>query len=121
MEAELNAIVKTIKEAAHLNRIMQELFLHINANLQLYCDNQSTVVIAKSKPGKHAQRTKHYALKLTFLHESVSKLNVDFKYLPTEVMPTNMFTKALGRARVVELHSLINLVEPKIKSKGRVV
>ncbi|ELR23718.1 Reverse transcriptase [Acanthamoeba castellanii str. Neff] len=121
MEAELNAIAETIKEAAHLNRITRELFPHIDATLQLYCNNQSAIVIAKSKPGEHTQRTKHYALKLAFLHESVSKLNVDFKYLPTEVMPADVFTKALGRARVVELRSLINLVEPKIESKGRVV
>jgi hypothetical protein len=56
-----------------------------------------------------------------FLHESVDKLNINFKYLPTEVMPTNMFTKVLGCTHVVELHSLINLIKLKIKSKGRVV
>jgi hypothetical protein len=33
MEAELNTIVETIKEAAHLNRIMSELFPHIDAKL----------------------------------------------------------------------------------------
>jgi hypothetical protein len=121
MEVELNAIAETIKEAAHLNRITQELFLHVDANLQLYCNNQSAVVITKLKPSEHTQCTKHYTLKLVFLHESVSKLNVDFKYLPTEVMPTNVFTKALGCACIVELHSLINLVKPKIKSKGCVV
>ena len=75
----------------------------------------------RPKPSEHTQCTKHYALKLVFLRESMGKRNIDFKYLPMEVMPTDIFMKALGCACVVELHSLINLIKPKIKSKGRVV
>jgi hypothetical protein len=120
-EAELNAITETIKEAVHLNGLTHELFPHVDATIQLFCDNQSAVIIAQSKPGEHAQRTKHYSLKLAFLRENVEQLSVDFKYLPTEVMPADILTKALGRARVIELRSLINLVEPKVESKGRVV
>ncbi len=120
-EAELNAIMETIKEAVHLNGLTRELFPHVNSTIQLFCDNQSTVIITQSKPGEHTQWTKHYSLKLAFLCENVEQLNVDFKYLPTEVMPTDVFTKALGRACVIELRSLINLVKPKVESKGRVV
>ncbi len=120
-EAELNAIMETIKEAVHLNGLTHELFPHVNSTIQLFCDNQSAMIIAQSKPGKHAQHTKHYSLKLVFLCENVEQLNVDFKYLPTEVMPTDVFTKVLGRACVIELRSLINLVELKVESKGCVV
>ncbi len=121
MEAELNAIAKCIKEAVHTNGLTCELFPQVDSPMQLYCDNQSAVVVMKSKPSEHAQRTKHYALKLAFLHDNVEKLNVDIKYLPTEVMPADIFTKVLGRARIDVLWDLINLVEPMIKSKGRVV
>jgi hypothetical protein len=55
-KAELNAIMETIKEAIHLTRLPHKLFPHINTTIQLYCNNQSTIIITQLKPSEHTHQ-----------------------------------------------------------------
>ena len=45
-------------------------------------------------------KTKHFALKVHFVRNLVESRLLELKYLPTNRMPVDTLTKALGRTKV---------------------
>jgi hypothetical protein len=88
---------------------MTELGLTDARKLILYCDNQSAIKLAYN-PVQHG-RTKHIDLRYHYVREKIEDGTVIVKYLSTERMPADMFTKPLGRIvfeRQLEMNGIIS-------------
>ena len=97
-EAELNAVVEASKEAVHLVNLLRELDLEIQQPVNVFVDNQAC--IALSKNSMNHGKTKHFSLKVHFVRNLVQSRLLELNYLPTDRMPADTLTKALGRTKV---------------------
>jgi hypothetical protein len=106
-EAELNTLAETLKEAIHLYNLCQELLPKLNCPIKLHTDNQGTLTIINSKPSKHIQQSKHYMIKLVFLHNQVQRHRALIQYKPTTTMPANLLMKPLSHNHTKALCNLL--------------
>ena len=96
-EAELNALVEASKKAVYLTNILKEMNIDVEQPLQVFVDNQAC--IALSKNSMNHGKTKHFALKVHFIRNLVETRLLELNYLPTDRMPADTLTKALGEKR----------------------
>jgi hypothetical protein len=94
-EAEYMAASHATREAIWLRRFLDELGFQQTAPTLIYSDNQGC--IAMSKNPVHHQRTKHIDIQHHFVRDEVNNNTVTFKYLPTNEMPADVFTKAISK------------------------
>ena len=73
----------------------------------IYCDNQGALALAKNDGV--SQRTKHIEIRDLFAKEAVKTGLVDVKYLKTEDMPADIFTKPLAKVKFLHLRPLLGL------------
>ena len=97
-EAEFNAVVEASKEAVHLVNLLRELDLEIQQSVNVFVDNQAC--IALSKNSMNHGKTKHFSLKVHFVRNLVQSRLLELNYLPTDRMPADTLTIALGRTKV---------------------
>ena len=97
-EAELNAVVEASKEPVHLVNQLRELDLEIQQPVNVFVDNQAC--IALSKNSMNHGKTKQFSLKMHFVRNLVQSRLLELNYLPTDRMPADTLTKALGRTKV---------------------
>ena len=97
-EAELNAVVEASKEAVHLANLLRELGVEIQQPVNGFVDNQAC--IALSRNSMNHRKTHHFPLKVHFVRNLVESQLLELNYLPTHRMPTDTFTKPLGRTKV---------------------
>jgi hypothetical protein len=108
-EAKLNALAETLKEAIHLHDLCNELLPKLNCPISLHTNNQGALTIINSKPSKHIQCSKHYVIKLAFLHNQVQHYGALIQYKPTTTMPANLLTKPLTHNHTKTLCNLLRL------------
>jgi hypothetical protein len=94
MEAEYIALTETVKEGMWLQKLQEDLKLNKEA-LIIYEDNQSCIRTASDVIRN--ERSKHIDVRYHFVRELVNKKEVRLEYLPTEHMPADLMTKALGK------------------------
>ena len=70
-------------------------------------DNQSALSVAKNP--EHHGRMKHLDLHFYWLRDVVADGHITVHYMPTDTMPADVMTKALGRVRMQEMCSLLGL------------
>ena len=86
-------------EALWLKRILKDLDVPIKDPTPLYCDNMSSIYLARN-PVFHA-RTEHIEVHYHFIRERVLAGNVDLQHiLSTNLQTTDIFTKALGAEKL---------------------
>ena len=109
VESEVVFISKGATEAKWLIRLCVSCGLADLAKLPvtIYCDNQGA--IALSKNNGVSSRTKHIEIRDLFVREAVADGLVDVKYMSTEEMPADMFTKPLTRQRFQKLFPQLGL------------
>lgn len=73
----------------------------------LHSDNQGAIALAKS--GSYHARTKHIDIRYHFIREAVTNRQLFLKYLPTEDMIADIFTKALPRRQFEKLRTLLGV------------
>jgi hypothetical protein len=73
---------------------MDELQMKFSGPLIVYQDNQSGIRIMLKSFGNF-KRTKHYINKFHWIRQYVENGTIEFKYLPTKQMISDIFTKAL--------------------------
>ena len=66
--------------------------------VNVFVDNQACIVFSKNSM-KHG-KTKHFALKVHFVRNLVESRPLELNYSPTNRMPADTLTKALGRTKV---------------------
>ena len=96
-EAEYIAASEAVKEAVWIGRFLEELHQTRIYPIPLYCDNQGAIALAKN-PENH-QRTKHIDVRYHYIREKEEDGTIAIKYLPTDQMVADGFTKSLSSAR----------------------
>jgi hypothetical protein len=113
--------VETIKHAIFLGNFYHNLRLTQHKHIPIFCNNQSTLTFTNSKPGEHHHCLKHYSVKVMLTCENLAKNVVSLHYLPTESMPADLLTKALGKGHITKLSEILNLNHSPLALKGCVV
>jgi hypothetical protein len=93
-EAEYYSAGDATEEELHLRQLMGEIFnAPITETTTIWEDSQSA--IAYSQNALVSKKTKHIAMKWHFLKDHVEHGTIKLRYLRTNQMVANMFTKPL--------------------------
>ena len=106
-EAEYIAAVHAGQEIMWLRNLFAEFGYKFDAPSSLFIDNQSALSVAKNP--EHHGRMKHLDLRFYWLRGVVEAGYIDVQYLQTNLMPADIMTKALGRAKVQEMCQMLGL------------
>ena len=85
-------------EALWLWHIIAEVFQPLELPVQMHSDNQSAIAIAYGNQ-QHA-RTNHFDIRLYHIRDIIQDNKISIKYLPTEQMVADIFTKPLPGPRM---------------------
>jgi len=107
-EAEYRAMAQAASEVTWLVRLLEELGLHKLTPVQLHCDNQSAIHIAKN-PVFH-ERTKHIEIDCHFTRDKVLEGLLQLSYLPTSEQLADILTKVLPGPQFQQLLSKLGMV-----------
>ena len=107
-EAEYIALSEACRETIFLKRLYAEI-IGIDKTITLHSDSQSAIQIAKNPV--HHQRTKHIDVRIHFIRDAVKEKVVTLKYLQTEEMTADIFTKVLPRCKFEFCVKEMNLIE----------
>ena len=107
-EAEFRAMAHGICEGIWLQRLLSELKVPMVTPMELLCDNQATISIAKNPV--HHDRTKHVEIDRHFIKEKIEAGSVKLSYTPTNSQTADVFTKALPRASFEGLCSKLGMI-----------
>jgi hypothetical protein len=106
-EAEYVATTSAGQEILWLRNLFVELGYKSSSSSTLHIDNRSAICVAKNP--EHHGRMKHLDLRFYWLRNEVERGTISVKHIPTEEMPADILTKALGRVKVEEMVKLIGL------------
>jgi hypothetical protein len=106
-EAEYVAATSAAQEILWLRNLFTELGYKFNSPSTLYIDNQSALSVAKNP--EHHGRMKHLDLRFYWLRDEVDKGMINVVHLPTDEMPADVLTKALGCVKVGEMVEMLGL------------
>ena len=88
--AEYVAISETMKEIIHAYMITTYLMGGVILPIEILCDNQGAIFLAKNYEGK---RTKYLDIRYHFIREYVKNGMVKITFIPTETNKADPFTK----------------------------
>ena len=77
--------------------------------VKLLMDNMSAIALSKNPV--HHDRSKHIDIWYHFLRECIEEGKVEIDHIGTADQLADMFTKALGRVRFLELRNELGVVE----------
>lgn len=107
-EAEYVAACAAGQDLVWLRRVLDELGFSQEGPSILLEDNQGCIRHAKNQTD-HG-RMKHIDVKKFFVRELVQAGEIELRYIPTEEMPADMMTKALGRLKFAKCRQLAGAV-----------
>ena len=117
-EAEYVAASMAVQEYVWLKRLVQEIFYDLKYPVLIRCDNESAIKLAEN-PVFHA-RTKHIEVHHHFVREKVLNQEIDLQKIRSEDQVADIFTKALGRAKLEEFRAALGVVDSKFSLRGSV-
>ncbi|KAK9673423.1 hypothetical protein RND81_12G166900 [Saponaria officinalis] len=94
-EAEYRAMAALTSELIWLKTFLTSLGVHHTRPIQLYCDNQAALHIAKN-PVFH-DRTKHIEIDCHFVRQHLVEGTIATSFVRTTMQLADIFTKALGK------------------------
>jgi hypothetical protein len=92
-EAEYRGVANAVAECTWLRNLLGELRCKIVKATLVFCDNVSTVYMAKNPV--HHKRTKHIELDIHIVWEKVAIGEVRIAHIPTTQQLADIFTKVL--------------------------
>lgn len=95
-EAKLYAISTGVCQALYMQKLFPPLSLPINLPVQLYNNNQLAIMIIHLKGGNFHGAKKHYDMCIKHAHNALTNGQIILTYCPSEQLPANILTKALG-------------------------
>jgi hypothetical protein len=93
-ESEIVAVDDFLPYGIWLCNLLRELKINYKGPMTVYQDNTSGVKIIKKGFGNF-KRTKHFINKFYWIKQYVDNGTIDFKYIPTNKMSADIFTKSL--------------------------
>ena len=94
-EAELVALDEAAREYAYLIQILCEFDYDVNMPVEIFQDNMSTIKTVIN--GRFNARTRHINVRYHYTHDLVKEGAICIKHIPTDLMPSDVLTKALGK------------------------
>lgn len=106
-EAEFRALAQGICEGIWLKRLLTELRIEVSGPIEMMCDNQSAIAIAKNPV--HHDRTKHVEIDRHFISEKIENKIISLRHVPSRHQAADILTKALHRPNFSDLSSKLGL------------
>lgn len=108
-EAEFRSLANGICEGIWIQRLLAELKLEGYEVVELKCDNQAAISIAKNPV--HHDRTKHVEVDRHFISEKIEKGTLKLGYVPSHSRVADILTKALFRPTFKDLVSKLGMID----------
>ena len=106
-EAEYIAATEAACQALWMKRLISELKCEEQMKIKLMVDNQSAITLSKNPV--HHNRTKHIDTRYHFIRQCIEDKNIEIVFIRTENQLADIFTKALGRMKFLEMRSRIGV------------
>ena len=100
-EAEYIAATSATCQAVWLSRLLGELMKDEAMKAKLLVDNQSAITLSKNPV--HHNRTKHIDTRYHFVRQCVEEKKIEVEFIRSEDQLADIFTKALGKAKFLEM------------------
>lgn len=114
-EAEYIAAATAACQGMWLSRLLGDLTGAKPKRVKLMVDNKSAIALCKNPV--HHDRSKHINTRYHFIRECVEDGKIDVEHVSTDDQLADIFTKALGRVKFLELRAKIGLVLVKKESQ----
>ena len=108
-EAEYVAAAAAACQGVWLSRLIGDLLGTKEMPIKLLMDNMSAIALSKNPV--HHDRSKHIDTKYHFIRECVEQGTVKIDHVRTEEQLADMFTKALGRVKFLEMREALGVVK----------
>lgn len=108
-EAEYRAVTEAGQELLWLRRMMEKFGFSDSSPTVLMSDSLGAIHLT-SKSIFHG-RTKHVEIQYHWIREVVNAGHLSIKHCPTDVMVSDLLTKALSKAQFVKLRSMMGLTD----------
>jgi heterodisulfide reductase subunit B len=108
-EAEYVAAAAAACQGIWLSRLIADMVGTKEVTVKLLMDNMSAIALSRNPV--HHERSKHIDTKYHFLRECIEEGKVEVDHIGTADQLADIFTKALGRVKFVELRSALGVVE----------
>ena len=111
-ESEFRAMAHGVCELLWMKIILDDLKVHYEAPMRLFCDNKSAISIAHN-PVQH-DRTKHIEIERHFIKEKLDNGLIETTYVPsrgqladilTKGLPTKQFKFLTDKLGMIDIHS----------------
>lgn len=109
MEAEYMSMSEACKESMYLRVLLSEVTNQDECPVTLYNDSQS----AQKLVINHAlhRKSKHIDIKYHFLRDAVSNNVINIKYMCTNDMPADVFTKSLSASKHYKCVKALGIID----------
>ena len=109
-ESEYVALTHATKDIIWIHKLLTDLSFFYNHGLPttLHCDNQGAIELSKNS--RFHARTKHIDVHFHFVRQSVEHGHIRIKYVPTDEMVADIFTKSLGRVKYEMFREVLNVI-----------
>jgi hypothetical protein len=84
-----------------MKQMSEDIHIHYNTPIPIYCDNTSAINISKN-PFMHS-KTKHILIKFHFLRDQVMNKVIKLEYIGTKDQIADIFTKCLPKMQFKSL------------------
>jgi len=100
----------TTSELMWLKALLPSLGVFHTSAMQLFCDNQVALHIAKNLVLHEC--TKHIELDCHFVREKLEAGDLEFLYISSKQQPADIFTKALRKKQFTLLRDKLGMIDP---------
>lgn len=97
-EAEYISMSMAASEACWLANLLQDFGYQNVCPINLFCDNQSAILNAKTESVK---RLKHIDIRYHFVRDLIKNNKINVKYISTSEQPADMLTKPLSKESIM--------------------
>jgi len=108
-EAEYVAAVAAACQGVWLSRLIADLLGRKETPVKLLMDNMSAIALSRNPV--HHDRSKHIDTKYHFIRKCIEDGRVEVDHVGTAGQLVDIFTKALGRVKFIELRSALGVVQ----------
>ena len=91
-----------------MSRLVAELLGTTPSKVKLMVDNKSAIALSKNPV--HHDRSKHIDTKFHYIRECIEEGKIDVVHVGTDGQLADIFTKALGRIKFVEMRQKLGVV-----------